>query len=152
VKIRGNRVEVGEIEVLLNQLEGIQQSVVVAREDVPGQKRLVAYLISSGVKKDLAFLRDSIVQKLPDYMMPSAFVWVDGFAKTTSGKIDRNVLPAPDLQRPELSVLYKAPITTAEKHIAALWAELLQLDKVGIYDNFFELGGNSILALKTVAV
>jgi amino acid adenylation domain-containing protein len=151
VKIRGNRVEVGEIEVLLNQLEGIQQSVVVAREDVPGQKRLIAYLISSGIKKDLAFLRDSIEQKLPDYMMPSAFVWVDGFAKTTSGKIDRNVLPAPDLQRPELSVLYKAPITTAEKHIAALWAELLQLDKVGIYDNFFELGGNSILALKTVA-
>jgi amino acid adenylation domain-containing protein len=151
VKIRGNRVEVGEIEVLLNQLEGIQQSVVVAREDVPGQKRLVAYLISSGIKKDLAFLRDSIEQKLPDYMMPSAFVWVDGFAKTTSGKVDRNALPAPDLQRPELSVLYKAPITTAEKHITALWAELLQLDKVGIYDNFFELGGNSILALKTVA-
>jgi amino acid adenylation domain-containing protein len=151
VKIRGNRVEVGEIEVLLNQLEGIQQSVVVAREDVPGQKRLIAYLISSGIKKDIAFLRDSIEQKLPDYMMPSAFVWVDGFAKTTSGKVDRNALPAPDLQRPELSVLYKAPITTAEKHIAALWAELLQLDKVGIYDNFFELGGNSILALKTVA-
>ncbi|MCQ6959018.1 polyketide synthase [Mucilaginibacter aquariorum] len=151
VKIRGNRVEIGEIEVLLNQLEGIQQSVVVAREDVPGQKRLVAYLVSSGAKKDIAFLRDSIEQKLPDYMMPSAFVWVDGFAKTTSGKIDRNALPAPDLQRPELSVLYKAPITPAEKHVAALWAELLQLNKVGIYDNFFELGGNSILALKTVA-
>jgi amino acid adenylation domain-containing protein len=151
VKIRGNRVEVGEIEVLLNQLEGIQQSVVVAREDVPGQKRLVAYLISSGIKKDLAFLRDSIEQKLPDYMMPSAFVWVDGFAKTTSGKVDRNALPAPDTQRPELSVLYQASNTTAEKRTAALWAELLQLDKVGIYDNFFELGGNSILALKTVA-
>jgi amino acid adenylation domain-containing protein len=151
VKIRGNRVEVGEIEVLLNQLEGIQQSVVVAREDVPGQKRLVAYLVSSGIKKDLAFLRDSIEQKLPDYMMPSAFVWVDGFAKTTSGKVDRNALPAPDTQRPELSVLYQAPNTTAEKRTAALWAELLQLDKVGIYDNFFELGGNSILALKTVA-
>ena len=151
VKIRGNRVEVGEIEVLLNQLEGIQQSVVVAREDVPGQKRLVAYLVSSGIKKDIAFLRDAIEQKLPDYMMPSAFVWVDGFAKTTSGKVDRNALPTPDTQRPELSALYKAPVTTAEKHIALLWAEMLQLDKVGIYDNFFELGGNSILALKTVA-
>ncbi|RYU91299.1 amino acid adenylation domain-containing protein [Mucilaginibacter terrigena] len=151
VKIRGNRVEVGEIEVVLNQLEGIQQSVVVAREDVPGQKRLVAYLVSSGVKKDIAFLRDSIEKKLPDYMMPSAFVWVDGFAKTTSGKVDRNALPAPDTKRPELSVLYQAPVTPAEKHTAALWAELLQLDKVGIYDNFFELGGNSILALKTVA-
>ncbi len=151
VKIRGNRVEVGEIEVLLNQLEGIQQSVVIAREDIPGQKRLVAYLVSSGTKKDVAFLRDAIEQKLPDYMMPSAFVWVDGFAKTTSGKVDRNALPTPDTQRPELSVLYQSPNTTAEKHIALLWAELLQLDKVGIYDNFFELGGNSILALKTVA-
>jgi acyl transferase domain-containing protein/glutamate-1-semialdehyde aminotransferase len=150
VKIRGNRVEVGEIEVLLNQLDGISQSVVIAREDVPGQKRLVAYLIASGEKKDLAFLRDSIEQKLPDYMMPSAFVWVDGFAKTTSGKIDRNALPAPDTQRPELSVLYQSPNTTAEKWITIIWAELLQLDKVGIFDNFFELGGNSILALKTV--
>jgi amino acid adenylation domain-containing protein len=151
VKIRGNRVEVGEIEVLLNQLEDIQQSVVVAREDVPGTKRLVAYLVSSGVKKDIAFLRDSIEQKLPDYMMPSAFVWVDGFAKTTSGKVDRNALPAPDMQRPELSVLYHAPVTQAEKQIAALWADMLQLNKIGAYDNFFELGGNSILALKTVA-
>jgi amino acid adenylation domain-containing protein len=151
VKIRGNRVEVGEIEVLLNQLDGISQSVVIAREDVPGQKRLVAYLIASGEKKDITFLRESIEQKLPDYMMPSAFVWVDGFAKTTSGKVDRNALPAPDTQRPELSVLYQAPNTTAEKRIAAIWAELLQLDKVGIFDNFFELGGNSILALKTVA-
>lgn len=151
VKIRGNRVEVGEIEVLLNQLDGISQSVVIAREDLPGQKRLVAYLIASGDKKDIAFLRDSIEQKLPDYMMPSAFVWVDGFAKTTSGKIDRNALPAPDTQRPELSVLYQSPNTTAEKRTATIWAELLQLDKVGIFDNFFELGGNSILALKTVA-
>ncbi|TEW65765.1 amino acid adenylation domain-containing protein [Mucilaginibacter phyllosphaerae] len=151
VKIRGNRVEIGEIEVLLNQLDGIQQSVVVAREDVPGQKRLVAYVIASGDKKDTSYLRDSIEQKLPEYMIPSAFVWVDGFKETTSGKIDRNALPAPDTQRPELSVLYKAPATKAEKHVAALWSELLQLDKVGAYDNFFELGGNSILALKTVA-
>ncbi|TSD67381.1 amino acid adenylation domain-containing protein [Inquilinus sp. KBS0705] len=151
VKIRGNRVEVGEIEVLLNQLDGIQQSVVIAREDVPGSKRLVAYLVAAGAKKDIAYLRESIEQKLPDYMMPSAFVWVDGFAKTSSGKIDRNALPIPDMQRPELSVLYKAPATKAEKQIASLWADMLQLDKVGNYDNFFELGGNSILALKTVA-
>ncbi|RFZ90712.1 amino acid adenylation domain-containing protein [Mucilaginibacter conchicola] len=151
VKIRGNRVEIGEIEVLLNQLDGIQQSVVIAREDVPGQKRLVAYLIATGEKKDVAYLRDSIEQKLPDYMMPSAFVWVDGFAETTSGKIDRNKLPVPDMQRPELSVLYKAPSNQTEKRVADYWTELLQLDKVGVYDNFFELGGNSILALKTVA-
>ncbi|TWR27178.1 amino acid adenylation domain-containing protein [Mucilaginibacter achroorhodeus] len=151
VKIRGNRVELGEIEVVLNQLPGIQQAVVVAREDVPGQKRLVAYLIASGNKNEISFLRENIEQKLPDYMMPAAFVWVDDFIKTTSGKIDRNRLPAPDMQRPELSVLYKAPSNNVEKNIAGYWADLLQLDKVGVYDNFFELGGNSILALKTVA-
>ncbi|MFD0793015.1 amino acid adenylation domain-containing protein [Mucilaginibacter litoreus] len=151
VKIRGNRVEIGEIEVLLNQLDGIQQSVVAAREDVPGQKRLVAYLVASGEKKELSFIRENIEQKLPDYMMPSAFVWVDGFAETTSGKIDRNNLPAPDMQRPDLSVLYKAPSNQTEKRISDYWTELLQVDKVGVYDNFFELGGNSILALKTVS-
>ncbi|WP_454801973.1 amino acid adenylation domain-containing protein [Mucilaginibacter phyllosphaerae] len=151
VKIRGNRVEIGEIEVLLNQLNGIQQSVVIAREDVPGQKRLVAYMIASGDKKDISHLRDSLEQKLPEYMIPSAFVWVDGFKETTSGKIDRNALPAPSMQRPELSVLYKAPANPTEKRVAEYWAELLTLDKVGAYDNFFELGGNSILALKTVA-
>lgn len=152
VKIRGNRVEIGEIEVLLNQMDGIQQSVVAAREDVPGQKRLVAYLkAADGEKKDVSYLRDNLEQHLPDYMIPSAFVWVDGFVETTSGKIDRNKLPAPDMQRPELSVLYQAPANPTEKRIAHYWAELLQIDMVGVYDNFFELGGNSILALKTVA-
>ncbi|WP_233138188.1 polyketide synthase [Mucilaginibacter sp. MD40] len=151
VKIRGNRVEIGEIEVLLNQMDGIQQSVVAAREDVPGQKRLVAYLKAGGDKKDISYLRDSLEKHLPEYMIPSAFVWVDGFVETTSGKIDRNKLPAPHMQRPELSVLYKAPANPTEKRIADYWAGLLQIDRVGVYDNFFELGGNSILALKTVA-
>jgi len=151
VKIRGYRIEPGEIEVLLSQQQGIQQAVVVAREDVPGQKRLVTYLVSSNDKKDTAALRLAISQHLPDYMMPSAFVWLDSLPKTTSGKVDKKALPKPEIKRPELSVLYKSASTETEKIIAITWASLLQFDKVGVHDNFFELGGNSLLALKTVA-
>ncbi|MEP6613957.1 MAG: non-ribosomal peptide synthetase, partial [Mucilaginibacter sp.] len=151
VKIRGNRVEIGEIEVLINQLNDIQQAVVVAREDVPGSKRLVAYMISGNDKPDTDCVRKSIEKQLPDFMHPSAYVWVKEFPKTTSGKVDRKALPKPDLKRPELSVLYKAPSTPIEKNITGIWMELLLLDKIGTDDNFFELGGNSLLALKTVA-
>jgi amino acid adenylation domain-containing protein len=152
VKIRGNRVEIGEIEVLLNQLDGVQQSVVIAREDNPGDKRLVAYLVASHSKITTAQVRDSIEEKLPEFMMPSAFVWMTELPKTTSGKVDRNNLPKPDLKRPELATLYKPASTITQKQLSGIWMELLQLEKIGIDDNFFELGGNSLLGLKTVAV
>ncbi len=151
VKIMGNRVELGEIEVFLNQLSGIQQAIVVAREDVIGQKRLVAYLVATG-QPDTEYVRKNIEQQLPDFMQPSAYVWLDELPKTTSGKVDRKALPAPGRDRPELSTLYKAPSAPAEKNIAAVWSELLLVDKIGADDNFFQLGGNSLLALKTVAV
>jgi len=152
VKIRGNRVELGEIEVLINQLNDIQQAIVVAREDVPGSKRLVAYLVSAKNKPDTDYVRASIEQQLPDFMHPSAYVWLNELPKTTSGKVDRKNLPKPSIERPDLNVLYKAPSTPAEKNIAGVWMELLLFDKIGIDDNFFQLGGNSLLALKTVAV
>jgi amino acid adenylation domain-containing protein len=151
VKIRGIRVELGEIEVLINQLDDIQQAIVVAREDVPGQKRLVAYLVSAKNESNTAFVRKSVEEKLPDFMWPSAYVWLNELPKTTSGKVDRKNLPKPDLKRPELSVLYQAPSTPLEKNITSIWMELLLLDKIGINDNFFQLGGNSLLALKTIA-
>ena len=151
VKIRGYRIEPGEIEVLLNRQPGIQQAVVIAREDIPGQKRLVAYLVSSDGLKDTTTLRHSVDRLLPDYMMPSAFVWMNGLPKTSSGKLDKKLLPKPEIKRPDLSVLYKEPVTKIEKAIADCWISILQLDKVGLDDNFFELGGNSLLALKTVA-
>ncbi len=151
VKIRGYRVEPGEIEVILNYQPAVRQAVVVAREVVPGQKMLVAYLVSSNELKDTLALRHSIEKKLPDYMMPSAFVWMDEWPKTSSGKIDKKALPEPDRKRPDLSVLYKAPVTKIEREICACWANLLQLDQVGTEDHFFEMGGNSLLALKTVA-
>lgn len=152
VKIRGNRVELGEIEVLINQLDDIQQAIVVAREEVIGQKRLVAYMVSAKNEQNTNYVRKSIEQALPDFMHPSAYVWLSELPKTTSGKVDRKNLPKPDLKRPELSVLYKAPATPIEKNITGVWMELLLLDKIGVDDNFFQLGGNSLLALKTVAM
>ncbi|MDF2432845.1 MAG: hypothetical protein JWP44_2476 [Mucilaginibacter sp.] len=151
VKIRGNRVELGEIEVLLNQLNDIQQAIVIAREDVVGQKRLVVYLVSKKDSPDTNYVKKHIEQHLPDFMHPSAYVWLNELPQTTSGKVDRKSLPKPDLQRPELDVLYKAPSTIIEKNIAGVWSELLLIDKPGVDDNFFRLGGNSLLALKTVA-
>ena len=151
VKIRGYRIELGEIEVILNQDPDVQQAVVVAREDVPGTKRLVAYMVSTSGKKDSQTLRRLIARTLPDYMMPAAFVWLEELPHTTSGKIDKRALPKPEIKRPELTVLYKAPATATENLLAALWAGLLALDRVGTEDNFFELGGNSLVGLKTVA-
>jgi len=152
VKIRGNRVELGEIEVLLNQLVDIQQAIVIAREDVVGQKRLVAYLVSAKNKPDTALVRNSIEQQLPDFMLPSAYVWLNELPKTTSGKVDRKALPKPDMSRPDLANLYKAPLSPIEKNITGIWSDLLLIDKIGVDDNFFQLGGNSLLALKAVAM
>jgi amino acid adenylation domain-containing protein len=151
VKIRGNRVELGEIEVLLNQLENIRQAVVIAGEGAAGQKRLLAYLVASDELQHTDKVRLHLEKHLPDFMLPSAYIWLNELPKTTSGKVDRKALPQPSLQRPELSTLYKAPSTATEKNIAAVWMNLLQLDKIGLDDNFFQLGGNSLLALKTIA-
>ena len=152
VKIRGHRVEPGEIEVILNQQAGIRQAVVIAREDHTGEKKLVAYLVSSDGLNDPKALRHSLGAQLPDFMMPSAFIWMDELPKTSSGKVDKKALPGPEMKRPELSVLYKAPDSKIERDISSCWAELLELDIVGVNDNFFELGGNSLLALRTAVI
>ncbi|MEZ2335808.1 amino acid adenylation domain-containing protein [Mucilaginibacter sp. RCC_168] len=151
VKIRGNRVELGEIEVLLNQLENIKQAVVIAGEDTAGQKRLLAYLVASDELQSTNKVRQHLEKHLPDFMLPSAYVWLNELPKTTSGKVDRKALPKANLQRPELSTLYRSPATAIERNITSVWTSLLQLDRIGTDDNFFELGGNSLLALKTIA-
>ncbi|MBD2704307.1 amino acid adenylation domain-containing protein [Spirosoma sp. BT702] len=151
VKIRGHRVELGEIEVVINHTTGIKQAVVVAREGVDGTKQLVAYLVSATHQTDTSALRQALEARLPEYMMPSAFVWLDELPKTTSGKVDKKRLPEPERKRPELEVAFRKPKTQLEKTVAQLWCTVLQLDKIGLDDNFFELGGNSLLAQKTVA-
>lgn len=151
VKIRGHRVELGELEVILTQVKGIKQAVVVAREGVSGQKQLVAYLVSTNADTDTSFIRKELEHRLPEYMMPSAFVWLTDFPKTTSGKVDKKQLPEPERKRPELATIYRKPKTVIEQAIERLWATLFQVDKIGLDDNFFELGGNSLLAQQLVA-
>jgi amino acid adenylation domain-containing protein len=152
VKIRGHRVELGEVEVALAELPGISQAVVVARE-MASQRQLVAYVVATATgARDVSTLRQSLARRLPDYMLPTAFVWLAELPKTTSGKVNKKALPAPARTRPELAEPFRRPTTAVEKQVTALWAELLALDEVGRDDNFFELGGNSLLAQKSVAL
>jgi amino acid adenylation domain-containing protein/non-ribosomal peptide synthase protein (TIGR01720 family) len=143
VKIRGFRIEPGEVETALLDQPGIREAAVIAREDQPGVKRLVAYLTGT----PSADLRDALARVLPDYLVPSAFVLLDALPLTSSGKLDRRTLPAPDFATEE----YVAPRTDAERVIAQAWAEVLGLDKVGAHDNFFALGGDSILSIRVVS-
>ncbi|HEY2762813.1 MAG TPA: amino acid adenylation domain-containing protein, partial [Pseudonocardiaceae bacterium] len=150
VKIRGFRVEPGEVAAALLRAPGVGDATVVARNDT-GQLRLVAYLVASEAQTpDIAALRGTLRNSLPVYMVPSAFVVLEAMPLTTSGKVDRRALPAPD-SRPELEPGYVAPRTPAEHQLAGIWAEVLGLKRVGVEDNFFGLGGDSILSIQLVS-
>ena len=146
VKIRGFRVELGEIAALLNQHPGIRQALAIVREDVPGDQRLVAYLVLNRQSAlDVGAIRSFLQTKLPEYMIPSAFVILQALPLTPNGKVDRSLLPAPDRTHSGLEAGYVAPRTPVEKQLTEIWAKVLGLERVGIYDNFFELGGHSLL-------
>jgi amino acid adenylation domain-containing protein len=152
VKIRGYRIELGEIEAVLSQHPAVQQAVVLARDDIPGDKRLIAYIVNANGSAPSAHdLRSYLQQKLPDYMMPSAFVFLDTLPLTPNGKLDRKALPAPDQSRADFDDAFVAPRTPVEEILANIWADVLKLDKVGIHDNFFHLGGHSLLATQVVS-
>ncbi|MBX2977649.1 MAG: amino acid adenylation domain-containing protein [Flavobacteriales bacterium] len=150
VKVRGYRIELGEVEVAMEKHPAVEQAVANVREDRPGLKRLIGYYVA---KSELSTndLRKHLASLLPDYMQPSAFVAVKELPRTPSGKIDRKALPAPDVKRPDLDVAFAAPTTSVQKTLAAVWADLLGIDRVGIDDNFFDLGGNSLLSIQCVA-
>ncbi|MBT2748500.1 amino acid adenylation domain-containing protein, partial [Lysobacter sp. ISL-42] len=151
VKIRGFRIELGEIETQLAACEGVREAVVIAREDSPGDKRLVAYLLAhEGVVLSGAALRERLSHRLAEYMVPSAFVMLESLPLTPNGKLDRKALPAPD-QSAVLSREYEAPQGEIESAIAAVWQELLGLEQVGRHDHFFELGGHSLLAVQVAS-
>ncbi|MGA2259018.1 MAG: amino acid adenylation domain-containing protein, partial [Thermoguttaceae bacterium] len=152
VKIRGFRIELGEIEAELDVHPGIRQSVVVVRSDVSGGPRLVAYLVPQGEQVPTAGeLREFLRARLPDFMVPAAFVTLESMPLTTSGKVNRKALPAVDDQRPDLQVEYVAPRNDTELRLAEIWQEVLNVDRVGIHDNFFGLGGHSLLATQVVS-
>jgi acyl carrier protein len=150
VKIRGFRIEPGEIEAALSQHPGVREAVVVAREDEPGQKRLVAYVVGKEGMLGRSDLRGFLKEKLPEYMVPSAFVALEALPLTPNGKVDRLALPAPE-GRPELEEGHVAPRTPTEEVLSRIWAQVLGLDRVGVHDNFFELGGHSLLATRVVS-
>jgi amino acid adenylation domain-containing protein len=153
VKIRGFRIELGEIEALLASHPAVRESVVVVREDVPGDKRLVAYVIpKSEQSPSTAELRRFLKAFLPEYMVPSAFVQLDALPLTANGKLDRSALKAPDSARPELENAFVHPNTPEEKILAAVWAKVLGVEQVGINDNFFALGGDSIRSIQVLAL
>ena len=157
VKIRGFRIELAEIEAVLNQHADIKQVVVTMREDEPGNKYLVAYFVAKensqtvGVQSLTPLLRNFLKTRLPDYMIPATFVFLEAFPLTPNGKINRRALPAPDTSQRNLEVDFVAPRTPTEQELATIWAEVLRLKQVGIHDNFFELGGHSLLATQVIS-
>ncbi|MCC5661302.1 amino acid adenylation domain-containing protein [Nostoc sp. XA010] len=152
VKIRGVRIELGEIESVFSQHPAVVETVVTCREDIPGQKRLVAYVVlKTGETLTIGKLRNFVKQQLPEYMLPSVLILLDALPLTANGKINRQALPIPDTNRPELEAAFVAPRNPVEKEIAAIWAEVLGLEQVGIDDNFFELGGHSLLATQVIS-
>ena len=175
VKIRGFRIELGEIEVALAAYPAVRQAVVLAREDVPGDKRLVAYIVPTSQESPpyeyseqalvqaeqvlqqqnsiahlVPQLRSYLKARLPNYMVPSAFVVLEAFPVTPSGKVDRRALPVPEIRPADLPT-FVAPRTPIEEMLANIWANILRVEEVGIHDNFFTLGGDSLLAVQIIA-
>ena len=152
VKLRGYRIELGEIEAVLRQHPGVQECVLMAREDIPGNKQLVAYFVSKLTERvGPSELRSYLKEKLPEYMVPAMYVELEAFPLTPNGKVDRRSLPAPNLANQEAERKYVAPRTPIEELLAGIWADLLRIERVSIHDNFFELGGHSLLATQLIS-
>jgi amino acid adenylation domain-containing protein len=151
VKIRGFRVELGEIESALNRNPAIRESIVLAREEPEGDKRLVAYIVPAGTAPTVTELRQYLGQTIPDYMIPGRFIVLTSFPLTTNGKVDRRALPAPDDARPALDRNFTPPRNEAERKLAGIWSQVLGVAEVGVLDNFFELGGDSIRSIAVLS-
>ncbi|MGE5215803.1 MAG: non-ribosomal peptide synthetase, partial [Chloroflexota bacterium] len=152
VKVRGFRIELGEIETILGQYPTVRQAVVVASEEVAGDKQLIAYIVTDREGSfSIDELRSFMKNKLPSYMVPSTFVVLDSLPLTPNGKVDRKALPAPTSSRPDLTEPFVAPRTREEELIANIWAEVLNIKTIGIHDNFFDLGGHSLLAMRVIS-
>src|SRR3569833_3347437 len=157
VKVRGYRIELEEIEHALVKDEGIKQAVVIAREDTPGDPRLVGYVVlaeaatAEQFKEKIPGWQEAMLAVLPEYMVPDDFVQMDTIPITPNGKIDRKALPKPDYNTSARRGEYVAPRTELESQVAEIWQELMGLEKISIYDNFFELGGRSLVAVQIMA-
>lgn len=146
VKIRGYRIELGEIQAALARLDGVEQAVVIAREDRPGDKRLVGYIMGTA---DPVEARSALAERLPAYMVPAAVVVLDALPLTVNGKLDKRALPAPEYR--SVGTDYRAPSGPVEKILADIYAQVLGVDRVGVDESFFDLGGDSILSMQVVS-
>ncbi|MFP2903320.1 phosphopantetheine-binding protein, partial [Corallococcus sp. 4LFB] len=151
VKVRGFRIELGEVEAALGEQPTVRDVVVVVREDAPGDKRLVAYVVAQpGHTVESAALRSALKGRLPEYMVPSAFVVLEALPLNANGKVDRKALPKPEAGA-ERTRQYVAPRTKTEEVLTSIWAQVLGATQVGVEDSFFELGGHSLLATQAVS-
>ncbi len=154
VKLRGFRIEPGEIEAVLSQHPGVRDVAVLLREDVPDQKRLVAYVVQKPKQQsavNLDELRRQAQEQLPEYMVPSTIMLLEALPLTSSGKVNRHALPRPDGHRPALKTAYTAPHAPVEEVLISIWTQVLGFEQIGIHDNFFELGGHSLLATRLIS-
>ena len=146
VKVRGFRIELGEIEAALLSHEAVKEALAIARDEVSGEKRLIAYVVAQREQEaaTISELRRHLRERVPEYMIPSAFVLLDKFPLSPNGKVDRRALPEPDNARPALEQAFVAPRSQIEQRIARVWEEVLGIERVGAHDNFFDLGGHSL--------
>jgi acyl carrier protein len=151
VKVRGFRIETGEIESVINLCPMVKESAVIVREDTPGDNRLVAYVVARESRPEPSVLRDKLKAALPHYMMPAAFVFLEHLPLTRIGKVDRQALLRLEGSRHDGRIRSAPPQSAEEKCITAIWCEVLRIPDLGIHDNFFELGGHSLLAMQIVS-
>lgn len=153
VKVHGFRIELGEVEAALVACPGVREAVAIVREDSPGDRRLVAYVVpEEGRAPTLEEMRSWLAARLPEYMVPAAFVSLEALPLTSHGKVDRSALGAPGSGRPELRSPYVAPRSPVEEILATIWSESLGIERIGIYDNFFVLGGDSMRSVRIVSL
>ncbi|MBD1926383.1 amino acid adenylation domain-containing protein [Trichocoleus sp. FACHB-90] len=151
VKIRGFRIELGEIEAILNQHPAVRETVVIIREEIPGDKHLIAYVVPDQQQTPTSMMRQFLKEKLPEYMVPSAYVVLESLPLTPNGKVDRRALPAVDTLSFEMKEDYVAPRDRVEEVLVEIWAKVLGKQQIGVRDNFFELGGHSLLATQLIS-
>jgi amino acid adenylation domain-containing protein len=152
VKIRGYSVELAEVEAALAELDGVRESVVTTRDNAQGNQSLVAYVVPTGQSSlTTSMMRKILARKLPDYMIPSAFVFLQSLPLTGPGKVDLRALPEPGKARPDMDVPFAPPRTPLEEELAGIWAEILNLDQIGINDRFLDLGGDSLMAVRLIS-
>jgi acyl carrier protein len=148
VKVRGNRIELGEVETALRAVPGVGEAVVAVDRDHAGQQRLVCYFTGTPTAEEV---RTELGRNLPNYMVPSLFLHLPRFPLTVNGKLDRKALPVPDYGKQEADGNFVAPRTPTEETLAEIWRRTLGIKEIGIHDNFFELGGHSLLATRVMS-